>query len=249
MLREPQASLQAVMPEKHLAAFPVGRLELARAPEAEHFLIPGRARVNVTNGQPKVVNGSDHAVFTASMPRAASHTGLALHQAPGPRGLLPLDHLIRMPHDISGAPPADPKRRAAEPDDRSGWLAAESSAPASSRAFCGDARNTVAGVSAVSLTLCVLLWARPGAEDGLIAYEDQVLGLVSGHGGQVLQRTRGTGTGGQPLENQLPEFLSARALDAFMTDGRRRSLAGERDRVISKTEVIEVKLVPPVPGQ
>ena len=100
----------------------------------------------------------------------------------------------------------------------------------------------------MSLTLCVLLWARPGAEDGLIAYEDQVLGLVPGRGGQVLQRARGTGTGGQPLENQLPEFPSARALDAFMTDGRRRSLAGERDRGISKTEITEVKLVPPVPG-
>jgi hypothetical protein len=34
-----------------------------------------------------------------------------------------------------------------------------------------------------------------------------------------------------------------------MTDGRRQSLAGERDRVISKTEIIEVKLVPAVPGQ
>ena len=101
----------------------------------------------------------------------------------------------------------------------------------------------------MSLTPCVLLWARPGAEDGLIAYEDQVLGLVPGHGGQVLQRARGTGTGGQPLEIQLLEFPSARALDAFMTDGRRQSLAGERDRGISKTKVIEVKLVPPVPGQ
>ena len=58
-----------------------------------------------------------------------------------------------VPHDISGAPPADPERRAAEPDDRSGWLGAGSSAPSSSRALCGDARNTVAGVSAVSLTL------------------------------------------------------------------------------------------------
>ena len=86
MLREPQASLQAVMPELHLAACPAGRLELADAPEAEHFLIPGRARVNVTNGQPKVVNAPDHAPFTASMPRAASRTGLALHQAPGPHG-------------------------------------------------------------------------------------------------------------------------------------------------------------------
>ncbi len=86
MLREPQASLQAVMPEKHLAANLAGRLELAHAPEAEHFLIPGRARVNVTNRQPKVMNACDHALFTASMPRAVSRTGLALHQAPGPHG-------------------------------------------------------------------------------------------------------------------------------------------------------------------
>ena len=151
----------------------------------------------------------------------------------------------RLPSDTAVAH----ARRAAEPDDTSGWLAAASSAPSSSRAFCGGARNTVAGVSATGLTRCELLWARPGAEDGLIAYEDQVLGLVPGHGGQVLQRARGTGTGGQPLEIQLLEFPSARALDALMTDGRRQSLAGERDRVISKTEVIEVKLVPPVPGQ
>ena len=30
------------------------------------------------------------------------------------------------------------------------------------------------------LTLCVLLWAWPGAEDGLIAYEDRVLRLMDG---------------------------------------------------------------------
>jgi len=28
------------------------------------------------------------------------------------------------------------------------------------------------------LTLCVLLWAHPGAEESLTAYEDQVLALV-----------------------------------------------------------------------
>ncbi len=95
----------------------------------------------------------------------------------------------------------------------------------------------------MSLTLCVLLWAAPGAEDGLIAYEDRVLGLVPEHGGRVLQRARGSGTAGRPLEIQLLEFPSAQALDAFMTDDRRQSLAGERDRVISKTEVIEVQLV------
>ncbi len=96
----------------------------------------------------------------------------------------------------------------------------------------------------MSLTLCVLLWARPGTEDGLIAYEDEVLSLVPEHGGRVLQRARSGGTGGQPLEIQFLEFPSAAALDAYMTDDRRTSLAAERDRVIAQTEVIQVQLAP-----
>ena len=95
----------------------------------------------------------------------------------------------------------------------------------------------------MTLTLCVLLWARPGAEDGLIAYEDHVLGIVPAHGGRVLQRARGRGTAGQPLEIQFLEFPSAQAVNAFMTDDRRQSLVGQRDQAIAKTEVIEVQLV------
>lgn len=96
----------------------------------------------------------------------------------------------------------------------------------------------------MSLTLCVLLWARPGTEDGLIAYEDEVLSLVPGHGGRVLQRARGSGADGQPLEIQLLSFPSAAALDAYMADNRRTALAAERDRVIARTDVIHVQLVP-----
>ena len=95
----------------------------------------------------------------------------------------------------------------------------------------------------MSLTLCVLLWARPGAEDGLIIYEDYILGIAAEHGGRVLQRARGSGIDGQPLEIQLLEFPSAPCLDAFMTDDRRQARAGERERVIAKTEVIQVRLV------
>jgi hypothetical protein len=95
----------------------------------------------------------------------------------------------------------------------------------------------------MSLTLCVLLWARPGAEAGLISYEDQVLGMVPDHRGRVLQRVRGSGAGSQPLEIQLLAFESAQALDEFMADPRRQSLTAERDRVISKTEVIDVQVV------
>jgi hypothetical protein len=95
----------------------------------------------------------------------------------------------------------------------------------------------------MSLTLCVLLWARPGAEDGLIAYEDRVLAMAAEHQGRVLQRVRGSGADGQPLEIQLLEFASAQALDGYMADPRRQSLAAERDRVIAKTEVIDVQVV------
>ena len=96
----------------------------------------------------------------------------------------------------------------------------------------------------MSVTLCVLLWAQPGAGDGLIAYEDQVLGLVSGHGGRVLQRVRSNGSDGQPLEIQLLEFPSTAALDDYMTDGRRLALSDERDRAIARTQVINVELIP-----
>ncbi len=66
---------------------------------------------------------------------------------------------------------------------------------------------------------------------------------------EVLLRARSSGAGGQPLEIQLLEFPSAQALGEFMTDGRRQSLAGERDRVIAKTEIIEVHLVQLDPRQ
>ena len=47
---------------------------------------------------------------------------------------------------------------------------------------------------------------------------------------------------------QLLEFPSVQALDEFMTDGRRQSLACERDRVIARTEVIEVQVVQQTTG-
>lgn len=99
----------------------------------------------------------------------------------------------------------------------------------------------------MNLTLCVLLWARPGADDALVAYEDQALALLPEHGGRVLQRARSSGADGQPLEIQLIEFPSAAALDAYMSDGRRTSLAAERDRAIERTQVIDVELVGATP--
>lgn len=91
--------------------------------------------------------------------------------------------------------------------------------------------------------MCVLLWARPGQDEALAAYEDRVLALVPEHGGQVLQRARSDGAGGQPLEIQILTFPAPDALAAYTGDQRRTALAADRDRAVARTEVINVELI------
>jgi len=101
----------------------------------------------------------------------------------------------------------------------------------------------------MSVILCVLLWARPGAEEALTAYEERVLSLLPYHGGRVLERARSSGADGQPLEIQFLEFPSRGALGHYMADGRRTALADERDLAIARTDVIDVDLIRrPGPG-
>ena len=112
-------------------------------------------------------------------------------------------------------------------------------------------------------TMCVLLWAQPGAQAALTAYEDRVLRLVPEHGGRVVHRARnsgaqrarnsgaqrapGGGGDGQPAEIQFLDFPSQAALDAYMADPRRTALAADRDRAVARTEIIDVELVPLTP--
>ena len=92
-----------------------------------------------------------------------------------------------------------------------------------------------------AVELCVLLWAHPGQDDGLVAYEDRVLALVPAHGGAVLQRARSSGEAGHPLEVQFYRFPSEDALQAYLADDRRVALASERDRVVARTELMRVR--------
>lgn len=95
----------------------------------------------------------------------------------------------------------------------------------------------------MSIHLCVLLWSRPGTEEALCAYEDSVLDLMGDHGARVLQRLRSNGANGAPLEIQTLEFPSQEALDSYMQDERRTALAGEREAVVARTDVLPVGLV------
>jgi uncharacterized protein (DUF1330 family) len=100
--------------------------------------------------------------------------------------------------------------------------------------------------------LCVLLWAREGQAEALIAYEDQVLALLADHGGLVLYRARTTGPPtqpDQPLEVHLIELPSEAALERYLADERRTAherrtaLAEQRERAVARTEVLRVDLV------
>ena len=95
------------------------------------------------------------------------------------------------------------------------------------------------------VSLCVLLWANPGQESALTAYEDQVLGLLADHGGRVLRRgsvvADGAGDDAPPAEVQFLEFPDEVALAAYMTDPRRLALAADRDAAIARTDVLRVR--------
>ncbi|WP_159606821.1 hypothetical protein [Agromyces humi] len=94
--------------------------------------------------------------------------------------------------------------------------------------------------TAAPITLCCLLWAHPGREDALTAYEDRVLAFVADHRGEVLERVRGDGAAGHPLEVQVIRFAEQAGLDGYLADPRRLALAGERDGAVERTELFPV---------
>jgi uncharacterized protein (DUF1330 family) len=101
---------------------------------------------------------------------------------------------------------------------------------------------------------CVLLWARPGMEAALSAYEDKVLLLIAEHGGRVLER--GTVLPGSqhdaepPAEVQFLEMPSQASLDAYLNDPRRLAMAAERDAAIARTDLFRIRpIARPAPGR
>jgi len=99
------------------------------------------------------------------------------------------------------------------------------------------------------LTLCALVWARPGQEERLIEYERQVLGLLPAHGARVLQRAVNVDREPtQPLEVQLMEFPSGAAFDGYLNDPTRRVLVELRNTLVERSSVFPVDLTDTMMG-
>lgn len=92
-----------------------------------------------------------------------------------------------------------------------------------------------------AMVLCCLLWARPGHEPDLTAYENRVLDLLADHGAEVLHRVIGDGRDGHPHEVQVYRFPGQESLDGYLQDPRRTALAAERDRVVARTDLFPVR--------
>lgn len=93
--------------------------------------------------------------------------------------------------------------------------------------------------------MCVLLWAQPGQEAALTQYEDDVLTLLSDHGGRVRLRLLTGRREGYPDEVQFLEFASQAGVDAYVQDPRRTALAAVRTATIAHTNI--VPLAEPLP--
>jgi uncharacterized protein (DUF1330 family) len=91
----------------------------------------------------------------------------------------------------------------------------------------------------MAVLVSVLLWARPGGENLLFEYENQVLALLDRHRGRLLSRVRAIDGG--PREIHLIEFATDQALVDYQNDPDRLALSAMRDQAIERTEVIRVR--------
>lgn len=94
------------------------------------------------------------------------------------------------------------------------------------------------------ITLCVLLWPRPGQEQALADYETRVLALLGRHGATVVSRVTNPDHNDQlPYEVQVIDLPDDAALESYLKDPDRAALSDLRDRAVARTELMRVTKV------
>jgi len=98
------------------------------------------------------------------------------------------------------------------------------------------------------LYILVKLWVRSGLEAEFEGYERNVSRIMARYDGVIERAIRVSRTSGdvsdEPFEVHVLKFPSRDLYDAFRDDAERRSLSGERARIITKTDVLVGTLGP-----
>jgi uncharacterized protein (DUF1330 family) len=116
--------------------------------------------------------------------------------------------------------------------------------PRTGAALCGVTRAYRSEYcEQMAVELCVLLWASPGKEEALSRYEDTVLALIPNHGGRVVSRVRRVGEGTGPLEVQVIHMPSEAAVQAYMQDPERLTLADIHREAVARTELLNIETI------
>jgi uncharacterized protein (DUF1330 family) len=108
-------------------------------------------------------------------------------------------------------------------------------------ARCGPADHEVT-MATPSLYVLVRLWIQSGREAEFEAYERKVARIMARYGG-VIERAIRTSQASdegldQPFEVHVLTFPSRDRYGAYRDDAERRSLDGDRARIIAKTDIL-----------
>jgi hypothetical protein len=88
------------------------------------------------------------------------------------------------------------------------------------------------------LYILVRLWIHRGLETEFEAYERKVLRIMVRYGGVIEHVIRTSGRSDAPFEVHVLRFPSRDLYDAYRDDAERRSLSGERDGIITNTDIL-----------
>ena len=92
------------------------------------------------------------------------------------------------------------------------------------------------------LYVLVRLWIRAGLEAEFEAYERKVARIMARYGGIIERAIRTAaapdGRSDGPFEVHVLRFPSRDRYEAYRDDAERQSLGAERDRIVTKTDVL-----------
>lgn len=92
----------------------------------------------------------------------------------------------------------------------------------------------------------VSLWIHPGQEAAFDAFEREAAQIMARHGGRIERALRTSGQGAEaPYEVHLVSFPDVAASDSYAGDPDTLALRASREKIIVRTEVVEVEDVGP----